>query len=273
MTDAEAPHWSPNQYRPTQDYTYKFTGNGELRIIVTFPFDWKPTDRRVGIVFFFGGGWQGGEIAQFARHAAYMAARGMVAACADYRVKSRHHTTPVESVRDARSAMRWFRAHAGLLGLDPQRISAGGGSAGAHLAACAAIAEGADEPGDDLSVSCRPEALVLFNPVTTFDAERINRFGLQADGIERICPLLNVAADTPPSILFYGSDDRLLADGKTYVDACRAVGVRADLRITPDCGHGFFNRDPWFKQTLRATDVFLTDLGCLTGPPLIPADG
>jgi len=270
MTDA--PHWSPNQYRPMQEYTYKFTGGGELRMFVHFPFDWKPTDRRAGIVFFFGGGWSGGSTDQFARHAAYLASRGMVAARADYRVKSRHHTTPHESVRDARSAMRWLRTHADLLGIDPDRLCAGGGSAGAHLAACTAIVDGVDELGDDLSVRCRPEALVLYNPVTTFDAERIERFGLRAEGIKRICPLLNVTADTPPSILFYGSDDWLLPDGQAYVEACRAAGLRADLQVTPDCGHGFFNHDPNFKPTLRAADVFLTELGYLTGPPLIDGE-
>ena len=60
---------------------------------------------------------------QFSRHAAYLAGRGMVAATADYRVKSRHEATPADGVEDAKSAVRWVRAHAGGLGIDADRIS------------------------------------------------------------------------------------------------------------------------------------------------------
>ena len=66
---------------------------------------------------------------------------------------------------DAKSALRYVRAHATELGIDPQRIAAAGGSAGGHLAAFTALVDGLDDPQDDLAVSCKPNALVLFNPV------------------------------------------------------------------------------------------------------------
>ena len=261
------PHWSPNQYRPVQEYTYKFTPNGELRIWVFFPFNWRPRDRRAGIVFFFGGGFTSGTPAQFYRQAMYLAGRGMVAASADYRVKSRHDTAPPAAVEDARSAVRWLRCCAGGLGLDPARIAAGGGSAGGHLAACTALADGPDALGEDVSVSPAANALVLFNPALAFHGERAKRFGLTQEAAGRISPLDLLDAGAPPAILFYGTADRMLAEGRQYAAKAGQLGVTAELTTAEGAGHGFFNFSPWFERTLHRTDQFLASLGYLAGPP------
>jgi len=92
----------------------------------------------------------------------------MVAARADYRVKSRHGVSPKECVEDAKSAIRWVRQNAAKLGADPNRIVAAGGSAGGHIAACTALTPGLDAEGEDTKVSSLPNALVLFNPVLRF---------------------------------------------------------------------------------------------------------
>jgi acetyl esterase/lipase len=111
----------------------------------------------------------GGRFEQFEPQASHLARRGMVAARADYRVKSRHGVTPKECVEDAKSAVRWMRAKASVLGVDPDRIVAAGGSAGGHLAACAAFAPGLEANEEDARISSKPNALVLFNPVLRFD--------------------------------------------------------------------------------------------------------
>ena len=78
----------------TKSFTYKKTKQADLEIIVHYPPGWKETDKRPGIVFFFGGGWTNGTIKAFEPQATYLASRGMVAARADYRVKSRQGVTP-----------------------------------------------------------------------------------------------------------------------------------------------------------------------------------
>src|SRR5690606_21296277 len=112
------------------------------------------------VIFFFVGGWVGDSPAQFELLAEYLATRGIVAFCADYRTKSRHSTTPFESVMDAKSAVRYLKSHGNELGIDTGRIVASGGSAGGHLAACTAVIKNVNEASDDLSVSSVPKVLV-----------------------------------------------------------------------------------------------------------------
>ena len=75
-------------------------------------------------MFFFGGGWKNGSYLQFVAQSDYFASRGMVAASADYRIESIHHTTPDKCVEDAKSAVRYLRQHASELGLDPDKVVA-----------------------------------------------------------------------------------------------------------------------------------------------------
>ena len=69
-----------------------------------------------------GGAWE--RRLQFYPECAHFAAKGMVAISADYRIASVQHSTPFESVADAKSAIRFVRQHAAELGIDPQRIVA-----------------------------------------------------------------------------------------------------------------------------------------------------
>ena len=108
--------------QPTRSVVYKKVDGVELKLHIFQPDDFKQTDKRPAIVFFFGGGWVSGSPSQFYPHSAYLASRGMVAMAADYRVKNRNKTTPFECVRDGKSAIRWVRGHAAELGIDPERI-------------------------------------------------------------------------------------------------------------------------------------------------------
>ncbi|MDG3007500.1 alpha/beta hydrolase [Paludisphaera mucosa] len=252
----------------TKEFVYKTAPQGPLKVVVTYPPGWKATDARPGIVFFFGGGWTNGDVKQFAEQAEHLARRGMVAARADYRVKSRQGVTPAAGVEDAKSAVRWLRAHAREQGVDPDRIAAAGGSAGGHLAACTALTPGLDAAGEDLAVSSRPNALVLFNPVLRFTGapELMRRIGDDAALGEAISPSRHVGKDAPPALILFGTADRLAPMGDEYVARARAAGARAELFTAEGAGHGFFNRPPWKVRTTDRMDEFLTSLGYLPRP-------
>ncbi len=253
-----------------KEYVFKTVGERELKLHVDFPADWKATDKRPVIVFFFGGGWKNGSVVAFERQAAYLAGRGMVAARADYRIKSKDGVNPDECTRDARSAVRWVRKNAATLGIDPNKLITSGGSAGGHLAACAMIPKSVETEGDDLSISTIPQAMVLFNPVLDFTHEMLlPRLDGDKNTARKISPLLHLDKSAPSSLILFGTEDRLKAHGDLYWEKAEELGVRADKFIAEGAGHGFFNKSPWFERTLIATDKFLASLGYLQGEPTL----
>ena len=236
---------------------------------VDYPPGYESRNDWPAIVFFFGGGWNGGTIAHFSSQASYLASRGMVCFRADYRVKSRQGTSPFESLKDAKSAMRYIRAHANELGVDPDKIVASGGSAGGHLAAATAVIDGYNEEGEDLSVSCIPNALVLFNPV--YDN------GPGGYGYERIgehykdfSPLHNINEGMPPAIVFLGTEDRLIPveTAKYFQSVMEKAGSRSELYLYEGEGHGFFNYRNYemYVDTRDKATEFLISTGIIRDP-------
>ncbi len=244
-------------------FTYSKTKQADLRILVHFPPWWKATDKRPGIVFFFGGGWKNGTIREFERQAQYLAGRGMVAARADYRVKSRHGVTPKECVDDARAAIRWFRKNAGKLGVDPERIVASGDSSGAHIAACTTLMP--ESQLKDEKVSCKANALILFNPPLRFPSQLLKDIDDAEEVAKSISPIRHLMKDSPPILLFYGTEDWLLRHGEEFMRRSKELGHRAELFTAEKQGHSFFHRSPWLERTMQRADEFLVSLEYLPG--------
>ena len=261
MTDAPVKH---------EERLYKTTPQGELRLHFAFPVDWKATDKRPAIVCFFGGGWKNGSYTQFVSLCDYLASRGMVATSADYRIESIHHTTPDKCVEDAKSAMRYLRGHAAELGIDPQRIVACGGSAGGHLAACTALVDGFNAESDDKAISPLPNAMVLFNPALNVDELVPDTLDAEKKAIAKaITPNHFIKEGTPPAIMFFGTDDKLIAGATQYLAKAKPLSLRAELWTAPHQAHGFFNRLPWSHVTAKKADEFLVSLGYLKGEPTV----
>ena len=151
--------------KPDREFTYKKLNDHELKLYVFNPPGHKPSAKAPAIVFFFGGGWKAGTSEHFYPQSAYLASRGMVGISARYRTKSRDGAEPFQCVEDGKSAIRYVRLHAKELGIDPEKLACGGGSAGGHVAAATATIKSYDCPDDNLSTSAVPNALVLFNPV------------------------------------------------------------------------------------------------------------
>ncbi|MCA9070107.1 MAG: alpha/beta hydrolase, partial [Planctomycetaceae bacterium] len=250
--------------KPTgEPHVYKTAGDRDLTLYVTKPTDWKATDQRPAIVFYHGGGWTGGAPGQFTEHSKYLASRGMVCVQVQYRLLDKKTMEPpTNCVRDAKSAMRWVRGHAKELGIDPDRIASGGGSAGGHLAAFVGMVEGQDDPQDDLTLSAKSNAMVLFNPV--FDNGPGGwGHGRVKDRYKEFSPAHNISADDPPAIVFLGSADSLIpvSTAEKFQADMKAAGVDCEVMIFPDMPHGFFNHGKYdnkpYHQTVAAMDRFL----------------
>lgn len=250
---------------------YKTVGDQPLKMLVDKPADWQASDKRPAIVFFFGGGWVGGNVRQFQRHCAYLASRGMVGIRVDYRVIPKGESgPPVMCVADAKSAMRYVRSHAGELGVDPERIAAGGGSAGGHLAAFTSMLGGLNDPQDDLKISCKAAALILFNPV--FD-NGPGQWGHERVGkrFREFSPAHNITKGAPPTLIFLGDKDDLIPVKviRDYEEKMHKVGSRCEVHIYPGVGHGFFNRPDYYNLTMIEADQFFASLGWIKGQPTL----
>lgn len=140
--------------------------------------------------------------------------RGFSAFVCDYRIAPYKHPWPLT---DAQRAIRWVRANAGALNIDPAAVGILGFSAGGHLASTVGTHydEGLDDTGDRMDrYSCRPDALVLCYPVISFGTfghtgSQHNLIGEDAPETLRLslCNETQVTSDTPPTFLWHTADD------------------------------------------------------------------
>ncbi len=253
---------------------YKTVGDRKLTLDFDYPPDWKPSDKRPAMVFFFGGGWTSGTPRQFQPQAEYFARRGLVCVRADYRLRARDKVTPDKCVEDAISALRWVRSHAAELGIDPNRIVAAGGSAGGHLAACTFFAADLDVPGDDKSVSPKPNAMILYNPALDLVAVRDVRgnffAGVDAPTLKKISPSYYLRKETPPTLIIDGTKDWLNPQIREFVGKGKTLGAPVEAWYAEDQPHGFFNKPPWLEKTTAEADAFLCRIGYLGKEPKVP---
>ena len=202
----------------------------------------------------------------------------MVAIVADYRVKSRHDVPEKECVSDAKSAIRWVRENASKLGIDGNRIAAGG-----HLAAACATLPKYDEENENKSISSKPNALVLFNPALvlapTEDVKR--KWNEKMDDLEKrmgtnpvnVSPYHHVGSNLPPTIIFHGTNDSAVPflSVELFTKKMHEFGNKCTLVAYQGEGHGFFNygrsSNAVFVDAVHKMDNFLVSLGYLQATP------
>ena len=209
------------------------------------------------IVYFTGGGWVTGNVEDQIANAAWFRDHGIIGIEADYRVKSRHGTSPLECISDAKSAIRYVRAHAKELGIDPKRIIAAGGSAGGHLAACTYL-DGGDALGEDLTISSKPNALVLHNPALG------EGFGKEFfDAHPEFSPILHVTKGWPPTIISNGTKDKItpIEVAEKFTRLMKEAGNSCELIIVKDADHScdWPVNNPNFLPNLQRMTNFLKE--------------
>lgn len=283
MTAVGAPAEPPEDagFRGAQapkSVVYKSVGGHDLRLFIRRP---KPTftGPRPAILLFHGGAWRSGAAGRIDFLAKEFANQGMVAIPVEYRLLPANEKLriPQEGIEDARSAMRYARAHAKELGIDPNRIAAGGPSAGGHLAMMTALmplkAAGFDAASDDLAVSPRPQALVLLSSAYSAEGQARAR-GIAAQALRPVTPHLLVDAENlPPTLMLHGKDDRAAPyeSAEQFLAAAKAAAPKADITLLgfANHGHGFplprMDEAP-ARQAREAMHQFFVRLGWVQGP-------
>ena len=251
---------------PGKKFVYKQSAGVPQELEVYYPADWKPSGPKgPGVLFFHGGGWSGGDLSQFRTACSYLASRGLVAATANYRMLPKGEALKQPAgenlrkricVTDAKSAIRWMKQHAGELGLDPQRLIVGGGSAGGHISVLASINPGLDDPADPKGFDTSVAAYLLFNPA----------FSAMDSSDPEVDVLHHLTAAFPPAILFFGTKDPWKTGSEAALRKLKSLGnSTSEMWIAESQNHGFYREQPWRDLTLSAADRFLVAHGFLKG--------
>ncbi|GAA4000946.1 alpha/beta hydrolase [Sphingomonas humi] len=226
------------------------------------------------IVFFYGGGWHAGERTDYGFAAAAFAAQGFLAIVPDYRLVPEVHYP--DFLEDAALALRWVWANAAAYGGDPGKITLGGHSAGAYIAAMLALdprwLASVQLPSDTIKAGVLLSGPFDFAPFREWRGRAT--FGGYHDPAETQ-PINHVRADAPPLLLQHGSGDRLVyAKNSRSLDAALTrVGARHEMRIYKGCDHAgtvvalsrpFRGRFPVLAD---ATAFLRSALGLPTSPP------
>ena len=193
---------------------YKTVDTFKLKIDIFYTDQSFKRANNTAIVFFHGGGWAYGTPSEFFTTCERYAKMGIVTFSVDYRLSIDNGVTPsktispIECIMDARSAMRWVRGNAEKFHIDRNKIVAAGQSAGGHLALSTAMIDDYNEKSDNLSISCRPDAILLFSAcVNAVEGWCDRLLADRRNKIWSISPTHNIKGGLPPMIEFHGVDD------------------------------------------------------------------
>jgi acetyl esterase len=251
----------PTSRDPDAQWAYKTIDGKDFLMDVFLPAGYQDAEISYPVVVIFhGGSWTGGETNWHWPDGNLWAKRGMVAVSVDYRLRHRDQVkVPLECVKDAKSAIRYLRANARELKIDPSRVVAMGDSAGGHLAAATATLTdpNTNDACFDLSISCVPQAVILTCPW----------FKTSPD----MCPPKHLREGLPPFITFAGGADHALpvSEMEEFHQALKAKSIPSELYIGNQGKHGFCNgRNPYnafFYWSISLADQFLVKHGILEG--------
>ena len=223
----------------------------------------RPRDtaqKHPAVLCIHGGGFRAGSRKGYLAQSIRLAQHGYVAATMDYRLAPK---APFPAaIHDVKAAVRYLRAEAGRLGIDPDRIGVMGGSAGGHLALFLGVTGGVarfEGDGPNREQSSRVACVVSFYGPSDFTKS----YGRSVDAAEvlplflggdlntaramhiQASPLNWVTPDAPPTLAIQGTKDRYVNYEQSVwiVDRLLSAGVPAELETIEGADHGFKGAD------------------------------
>jgi len=211
----------PSDIEEIKNIEYKNVNGKSLQLDV-----YKPKGNKNNaplLVFIHGGGWKGGNRADYLVYLIAFAKRGYVTATVSYRLlKDSPYPACVEDITDA---VNWFYVNGETYGYDPDRIALIGGSAGGHLAMLAAYGWGNSRNMNDSVNSERAGHMIkaivdIYGPydltteyarnhplVTNFIAHSYE----EAPELYReASPKQYIDKNDPPTLILQGTSDKLV---------------------------------------------------------------
>src|SRR6202795_2304937 len=121
----------PQAGRVTVEYDVVFGRGGDRDLKCNVYMPPQAGTARPAVLLVHGGGWARGDRSQLHGYGILLGRIGYVCVAAEYRL-AREAKWPAQ-IHDVKAALRWMRANAARLGVDPNKISVSGNSAGGHL--------------------------------------------------------------------------------------------------------------------------------------------
>jgi acetyl esterase/lipase len=245
----------PDAEKIERDVTYGQAAGVDLKLDIYHP-KGATEELRPAVVYVHGGGWRAGDKGGGAGALAIpeLIQRGYLVVSINYRLAP-EFKFPAQ-IEDTSCAIRYLRAHATELKLDPNRIGVWGGSAGGHLGALLGTMDakaGFDTSGGWTNQSSRVQAVVdMFGPadltarVAGPQKETLTSqvFGAKSDDddiLRRASPVTYVSKDDPPFLILHGDQDKLvpMAQSEKLQAALEKAGVPVKLVVVKNAAHGF----------------------------------
>lgn len=249
---------TPNSVHVISDLVYATYGDRQVTLDLYLPK--KSSNQPIPcIMTIHGGGWTAGDKNKFQPIAAYLANQGFAAACIGYRLLPEvQFPAPVH---DAKAATRWIRANASQFNIDPNKLGAIGGSAGAHLVSMLGVSQDApslEGRGGNPGVSSHVQAVVALavpSDMSTFGPKR----GASKPLAKIISPNTHANADSAPHLLIHSKVDGTVPfKMSTQLKAkLKAAHVNAQLiSLEAPAPHAFWNFERWFDDTMHQATTF-----------------
>ena len=242
------------------------------------------TEKHMALIHLHGGGFRGGSKADLPEKLAPITALGYVSIAAQYRLAG-VVKWPAQ-IQDVKAAIRWTRANASSLGIDPKRIAVVGYSAGGHLALSAAGTANRPEfegTGGNPKVGTELAACVAFYPLTELlpqadgTAHVLLPAGSDAAAHRAASPTTFITAAFPPTVIYHGlSDVTVLPESsQRLLQLLRDAKVQSELHTFAGVPHEFDRHAEFAQATAQLTDFFLDRhvLNPRTYPPFGPGGG
>ena len=227
--------------------------------------------RAPAVLLVHGGAWRQGDRTQLRAFGIALAKEGFVCVSSGYRLVP-GAAWPAQ-MHDVNAALRFMRAQADSLGIDPERIASLGASAGAHLVLLSAgtVGQAAFEgEGGHAGVSTKVAAIVaIFAP--TVRSPRGERLSGAVPGSTLLetsddqetarlaSPLTHVTPSFPPTLLLHGTADRVVppsASMRMY-EALVAAKVPVELYLAAEQPHGYTLQPDFHRLAVAQTVLFL----------------
>lgn len=229
------------------DVTYCTMDGVELKMDIYYPE--AVTGSRPAVMYVHGGGWASGSKADGAGVKDILALQqaGFLTVAIDYRLAPKYKFPAM--IEDVKCAVRFLRAHAEQLNIDPDRMGVYGGSAGGHLVNMLGVTDQSAgfDVGEYLEYSSRVQAVVdMFGPAD-LTVEFPGGYGRLGDTVfggfdaALASPVTYVTSDDPPFLILHGDKDELVpfAQSESFYARLQAAGVPSELVVVKNAGHGF----------------------------------